>query len=105
MNKWYSLLTLVSVLSLAACSGPDPKPEVVANGDAGTVAAVHETPVSAAQSAQLTTATPKISMSESIGVMQELRRNGCVVEKFSNVNHLHYSQLLITCGTKLATPE
>jgi hypothetical protein len=99
MNKWYSLLALVSVLSLAACSGPDPKPEVVANGGAGEADKINDLPVSP----QLQ--IPRVQQAQVIGVVRELVNSGCVVKTVGTIDGVHFSQLKITCGDPQAIPS
>lgn len=110
MNKWYSLLAIMGVLSLAACSTTEtvPAPETdptdtvkVANGDAGQETAPPVIEIQDPTPAEV----PRVKQAQIVGVLREMRANGCILKKVASTDGIHYSQLLITCGDPQKVPE
>lgn len=110
----YIVLALFA-LSLTACSSFGSKDEplaertsedvTVANGDAGKVDVINDVPAVPAdvRDPQPTT-VPRVKQAHIVGVLREMRANGCILKKVANTDGIHYSQLVITCGDPQVVP-
>lgn len=95
MNKWYSLLILAGVLSLAACSTAETKPAPAID------------PTDTVKVEQLKP-EPKVvkhvKQAQVIGVVRELRQQGCLIKKVATTDGIQYSQMVVTCGDPQEIP-
>ena len=104
MNVWIALFALVTVIFMPGCSVFDTKDEPVSPTLAVTPVVVPTTEVT-----DVATPTPievpRIEQAQLIGVIRELRANGCMIKKVANTDGIHYSQLVVTCGDPQTIPE
>jgi hypothetical protein len=101
----YVLLALAA-LTLSACSSGDAKDEPLTAATPPPVEAVvaeQDVPVVDATAAVPVT-VPRVKQAQIVGVLREMRANGCILQKVANTDGIHYSQLVITCGAPQAVP-
>lgn len=118
MNKWIALFALLTILP--GCSVFDTKEEptiyvtptlaetntapVIVQptvSDGGEIFVSAPAPV---ETRDLTPAVPRVKQAQVIGVVRELVRSGCSVEKVATTDGIHYSQLIVTCGPPQVAP-
>ena len=101
------LMYLPAITLLAACSTTEPKPEPIesANGGGGTTGVINDVTPPTPEIRDPQPEVPRITQMQTIGILRELRKNGCVVKKFADTDGIHYSQLVVTCGTLQQPPE
>jgi len=117
MNKLGSLVCITGVLVmvmllLPGCSSfgsvEEPlavEPVVTANGGAGEIEKISDVPTATPERRDPTPVTvPRVTQAEVIGVVRELRANGCIIQKVATTDGIHYSQLLVTCGEPQTPP-
>ena len=117
MNKFGSLMCITGVLVmvmliLPGCSGfgsiEEPlaaEPVVTANGGAGEIRKISDVPTATPKRRDPVPVTvPRVTQGEVIGVVRELRANGCIIKKVATTDGIHYSQLLVTCGEPQTPP-
>jgi hypothetical protein len=109
----YVLLALVA-LSMTACSGFGKVEEplqatggTLVQADVIKVADVAPAPIiEEAKIPKLVAPTvPRIKQAQIVGVLRELRSNGCLFKKVATTDGIHYSQLVITCGDAQMPPN
>lgn len=132
MNKTTSLMILLTVFALAmtGCSITDPITQEttpvntmtianggagetdptdtikLANGGSGESGKINDVPIVTPQEQRdpVPVTVPRVTQSEVIGVVRELRANGCIIQKVATTDGIHYSQLLVTCGEPQTPP-
>ena len=104
MNVWIAIFAVIMVILMPGCSIFDTKDEPVSPTLAVTPVVVPTTEVT-----EVTTPTPievpRITQVQTIGILRELRANGCMITKFADTDGIHYSQLVVNCGPPQAIPE
>lgn len=95
------LILCLPILLLGACSSTETKSEPIesANGGSGTTGVINDVtpPTPEVRDPQPVT-PPRITQMQVIGVIRELRANGCIVKALHDVDHIHYSELKISCN-------
>ncbi len=103
MNVWIAIFAVIMVILMPGCSIFDTKDEPVSPTLAVTPVVVPTTEVT-----EVTTPTPievpRAAQAQIVGVIRELRANGCIIKKVANTDGIHYSQLVVTCGDPQAIP-
>jgi len=104
MNWWIAIFALVTVAFMPGCSMFESKEEVAVTPtlavplseliEADGIGGLEPTPI----------VVPRIAEAQLIGVIRELRANGCIIKKVANTDGIHYSQLVVTCGDPQAIP-
>ena len=108
----YLLIMVFAVAMLSGCSGfgsiEEPlaaEPVVTANGSAGETGKINDVPtVAPAVRDPVPVTVPRVKQAQVVGVIRELRANGCIVKKVASTDGIHYSQLVVTCADPQAIP-
>lgn len=110
--KFTGILTIIitSVL-LTACGSFGGKDEQPIQATGGTLVSVEKEVAPAPEFVPEPTLTakpievPRVKQAEIVGVLREMRANGCIISKLANTDGIHYSQLVITCDAVQNAPE
>lgn len=104
-----SIAIITALLTLTACGGAlstkDEAPPIMAQGGMTAAVTPEVTPETTVAETVPAVKVPRVKQSEIIGVMREMRNNGCIIKKFANTDGLQYSQLVITCGDPQTVPS
>ena len=111
MNYTGVLVIILAAIMLAACGSTgkveEPLPVManggmVANGGAGETGKIDDLPAPTSEvqdpQPQVPIIAPRIKQAQIVGILRELRANGCIIKGLHDVNHIHYAELKITCG-------
>jgi hypothetical protein len=105
MNKWILLFAIITALNLPGCSMFDTKKDIAVTPTLATAPApAIDDVVLVEEKRELRPAVPRVKQAQVIGVVRELVRSGCVVEKVATTDGIHYSQLIVNCGKPQAAP-
>lgn len=102
----YVLLALAA-LTLTACGsfGSTDEPLAATPPPVEVIVAEQDVPVIVAeQPTAVPTIVPRVKQAQIVGVLREMRANGCILQKVANTDGIHYSQLVVTCGAPQAVP-
>jgi len=105
MNWWIAIFAIATVAFMPGCSMFDTQEDIAVTPTLVTV--VPEKPETGditATSTPTPIVVPRIAEAQLIGVIRELRANGCMIKKVANTDGIHYSQLVVTCGDPQAIP-
>ena len=110
MNKWILLFAIITALNLPGCSMFDTKKDIAVTPTLATAPVAVPAPtvkadvIKVAEEKELRPALPRVKQAQVIGVVRELVRSGCVIEKVATTDGIHYSQLVVNCGKPQAAP-
>lgn len=104
----YVLLALAA-LTLTACSSGDAKDEPLTAATPPPVAVeaviveapAHEVPK---QLDVQPMTVPRVKQAQIVGILREVRADGCILQKVSSTDGIHWSQLIVTCADPQAPP-
>ena len=114
MNVWIAIFAVIMVILMPGCSMFDSKEDIAVTPtlvtivpEAGTESLITNTaPVSVQTTVSEPTpiVVPRVAEAQLVGVIRELRANGCIIKKVANTDGIHYSQLVVTCADAQAIP-
>ncbi len=110
MNWWIGIFAIVTAFFLPGCSVFDTKEDIAVTPTLAVTSEPTEPSVLIEKDVvKVATPTPvevpRITQPQAIGILRELRANGCMIKKYANTDAVHYAQLVVTCGDPQAIPE
>jgi len=103
MNWWIGIFAILTVLFMPGCSVFDTKEDIAVTP---TLVEANTAPVSVQPTVSEATPieVPRITQAQTIGILRELRANGCMITKFADTDGIQYSQLVVNCGPPQPIP-